>query len=382
MSPRAAPRALVSLMALTAPLALVILGTACGPAAPPKPVSGHDVAAHASASAAAPAPCSTAASRAPDTVLRVEVRGNARIPTATICAYLHTRAGGVFAEGDVRRDTRELFESGIVDDVQVTSEPLAGGRALVFVVHERPRVRHLALTGAAPAEADRVQGLLGREGDLFDGETLRRQIQEVRADYVGRGYRSVEIGWKATQAPENELDVSIEVVEGPKALIQSVRLRGVATKAREAELLALMETNLGHFNVPGTIYREDAFELGVLRMNAWYFDHGMIDTNVSREELTLSDDRASLSIVVDVAEGPVYRVGEVHCAGDLAGGEASCLELLGMRTGDVFSRAAMTRGIERVRAQQAAKGRGTQIEPQTELDPAKKTVGLRITIGS
>jgi outer membrane protein insertion porin family len=367
--------------AIAASLALATLNSACGAA--PTHAAGTDVAGHANA-APAPAPCSSAASSAPDTVLRVEVRGNARIPTATICAYLHTRAGGVFAEAEVRRDTRELFESGIFDDVQVTSEALPGGRALVFVVRERPRVRRLALSGVAPADVDRIHGLLGRDGDLFDGETLRTQIAEVRADYVERGHRSVEIAWKATPAEENQVDLAISVVEGPKALIRSVQLRGVATKAREVELLALMETGLGKFNVPGAIYREDAFELGRLRMNAWYYDHGMIDTNVSTEELTLSADRASLAIVVDVAEGPVYRIGELRCTGDLAGlaaGEATCRELLGVRTGDVFDRSAMVRGMERIRVQQAAKGRGTQIEPQTELDPTKKTVKLTVTIG-
>lgn len=384
MSARTRLRALTAFLAPLPLAALVTLSSACGAAA--KRAPGNDVAARANASSSsAPAPCSSAPAGAPDTVLRVEVRGNARIPTATLCAYLHTRAGGVFAEADVRRDTRDLFESGILDDVQVTSEALPGGRALVFVVHERPRVRRFAVSGAAPADADRIHGLLGRDGDLFDGETLRTQIAEVRADYVERGHRSVEIAWKATPSEENQIDLSVTIVEGPKALIQSVQLRGVATKAREAELLSLMETGLGHYNVPGVIYRADAFELGVLRMNAWYYDHGMIDTNVSREELTLSADRASLAIVVDVAEGPVYRLGEVHCTGDLAGlaaGEATCLELLGVRTGDVFNRAAMMRGMERIRAQQAAKGRSTQIEPQTELDPAKKTVRLRLAIGS
>jgi outer membrane protein insertion porin family len=379
---RSARRALASGLSV---LALTALSSACGSTVRSATHGSGNAAAHASASAAAPAPCSTAESSAPDTVLRVEVRGNALIPTATICAYLHTRAGGVFAEADVRRDTRDLFESGMLDDVQVTSEARPGGRALVFLVHERPRVRRFELSGVAAAEVDRIRGLLGRDGDLFDGATLRKQIEEVRADYVERGHRSVEIVWKAAPAPENQLDLSIEIVEGPKALIQSVQLRGVATKAREAELLALMETGQGHFNVAGAIYREDAFELGRLRMNAWYYDHGMIDTDVGTEQLTLSPDHASLAIAVDVTEGPVYRVGDVRCVGDLAdlgGGEARCLELLGVRTGDVFSRAAMQRGIERIRAQQAGTGHGTRVEPGMQLDPAKKTVALRITIGS
>jgi outer membrane protein assembly factor BamA len=84
--------------------------------------------------------------------------------------------------------------------------------------------------------------------------------------------------------------------------------------------------------------------------------------------------------VISVVEGPVYQLAEVTCTGDLAEGEPRCLELLGVRKGDVFSRSAVVRGVERVRELQAKKGRGTQIEPSTTLDSATHTVKLTIHV--
>lgn len=359
---------------VTPSLALLV---ACGGAAT-KPIDARPAASSASPALAA-TPCSTAEGGGPGGVARVELLGHARVPAASYCGALRTRAGQPLDEAEIRRDVRELWASGFVDDVQVTKTPTPAGQVLTFVVRERPRIRALAVRGAEADDAPRVRGLLAQSGDLLDPVGLRAQIAEVRADYERRGHRKVDVDWKITPLAGGEVDVAIEIAPGPKALVSALRVEGVS-KAREAELLALVDTGQGKFNAVGAIYREDRLERTLLELNAWYFDHGMIEAQVSLGAATLSPDGAQIALTIAVTEGPVYHLAEVKCRGDLAEGEPRCLELLGVRKGDVFSRAAMLRGIDRVRELQQKKGRGTVITPETTIDQAGHTVKLTLDV--
>lgn len=355
----------------------------CGSAAPlahPTPIPSALAAPVASASPATgicsqlPAPSSS------DTIAKVEVRGNVRTPLLDICAALNTKAGHPIDEEVLRRDVRELWESGFMDDVVVGSEVSASGRTVTFSVRERPLVRAFSIHGVSALAPTVVEELLGHPHDLFDPTTLRDNIGRVRDAYSSVGYRVADIQFRVENAPKNEVDVIVDVHEGARAIIGSIRLQGVE-KAKEQELLALIDTEGGHYNAPGAPYRAETFERAVLLMNAYYWDRGMMEARVNPREMSVSSDQSSLSLVVDITEGPIYRVGKTRCVGDLATTEKRCIDLLGMKKGDVFSRSELARGLERVRTLQAESHRGTGILPGTEVDPKKRTVDLKIAIG-
>lgn len=167
--------------------------------------------------------------------------------------------------------------------------------------------------------------------------------------------------------------------EGPRATIAAIRIQGVS-KAREKELIALIDTGDGRWNRIGAAYRADGFERDRLVMAANYYDRGMVQIEIAPEQVVLSPDRTALDVSVAITEGPVFKLGELRCKGDLADTEKKCLELLGVKTGEVFSRARLLDGMARIRTLQVQKGRGDQVDPMTELDPEKHVAKLTIEI--
>jgi outer membrane protein insertion porin family len=293
---------------------------------------------------------------------------------------LQTTAGDEIQEERIRRDIRALWSTGLLDNVEVSSDVSPSGRSITFVVRERPLVRTWTVQGASALDPQRVRDTFGKDGEVLNLVTLREQISRVGREYTALGYRSVDIQFRVDPLVDNKVDVNVQVKEGPKALIQSIRFQGVA-KARQPELAALIETGQGQFNTAGTLYRPDSLEHDGLMMTAYYFDRGMLNAQVSTEQATLSEDRTLLNIVIEVSEGPVYRIGKIGCAGDLAATEKKCVELLGSKKGEVFSRAQLLKGIERVRDFQNQNRRGTTIDPQTQFDPAKQTIDLKLVVG-
>jgi len=99
-------------------------------------------------------------------------------------------------------------------------------------------------------------------------------------------------------------------------------------------------------------------------------------------ELSTSKDKTELTITIAIAEGPMFRLGTIRCKGDLAGTEKECVARLGLKTGDVFQRSRIVEGIARIREEQTAKHKGTNVEPVTKVDATKKHVELTIEIGN
>jgi outer membrane protein insertion porin family len=175
---------------------------------------------------------------------------------------------------------------------------------------------------------------------------------------------------------------SFRVDEGPLAVISSFAFTGVSVK-EDKELHALIETRKGTVNVPGSIYGASAAERTVLIVQAHLYDRGLLQSHVDAPALSLSPDGKSLAVTIAVHEGPVYRIGKVTFAGALAADQATYLRLLSQKTGDVFNRSVLLQGFDRIRAMNAKLGKPVKdISPETDLDPDKKTVALKIDLAT
>ncbi len=357
---------------------------ACTPAKAPGPLSKPKVAGTpASAIETKTKTCSVAkpTSDDADVVERVELEGNRRISSDDICNYLKTRAGKTLDELGVTRDVRELWASGLFDDIEVESRVVAGKRSLIFRVRERPSVHAVTLTQTAlsgPALAA-ASAEVGKAGTILDFGTLRLQVARIREVYVENGYGAAEVNTQVTPIAGNQVDIELKVTEGARQKIVALRFPG-ADPSRIAALTALLDTEKGSTNAVGGVYRPTRFERGLLDINSYYWDRGMVTVQLSPVEVTLAPDRTSLTLVVPIVEGDVYAFGTIGCAGDLAMSEADCVALLGVKKGDIFSRKRMMEGVARLVSAQTKGGHGTSIDPQSDVDTTKHTVALRLVV--
>jgi len=173
--------------------------------------------------------------------------------------------------------------------------------------------------------------------------------------------------------------VEVKVSEGPLVAVKSIALHGVS-KGKESELLGIIDSGGGSYNVPGKPYRSPVLERDRLMMSSYYYDRGMVNVSISEEQVSYSEDGRFADITIEITEGPIYKVGKLRCVGDLASTEKRCLELLGVKSGEIFNRTRVSEGLERIRSFQASSQKGTSVEPETTLDPKKQTLDLAIAV--
>lgn len=197
---------------------------------------------------------------------------------------------------------------------------------------------------------------------------LARSIPEGEVAKRGTAEQQVRVAGGA-------VDVTVVVHEGIRARVAAIDIEGVS-KAFEKDLRALIDTHGGQYNKVGAPYWPASFERSILNMNVYYHDRGRIEAHVANAEVAPSQDGSTLTLKVKVREGPVYRVGKIRCKGDFAGTERDCLRLVGLKTGKVFNRTELFRGVERVRGFQTERARGTSITPVNDFDPKKLVINI------
>jgi outer membrane protein insertion porin family len=133
-------------------------------------------------------------------------------------------------------------------------------------------------------------------------------------------------------------------------------------------------TGAGEFN-------ELVFQSDLALIIHRYFDKGYVQADILDHKVLLSEDKRWLFITIAVSEGEQFRVGEVDITGDILTTKEELLENLKIESGEVFSRSAVTKGIEKITDIYGDKGfANADFKPLSLVDEGKKTVDLTIEI--
>jgi outer membrane protein insertion porin family len=381
------PRRRAALSAAAAAAALAACACACGGNGPTTTNAPSPTTPGAASDAGPPltedaADCGTiVTTRDPAIVAVVRARGNARLPKKDVCDSISVRAGDRFDAARVASDIRALWGTGDFDDVVVERTDSGSGGVLTFLVRERPVLESVQIDGATAISAKALRAaMVLHEGEPVEPADLDAAKEAIVAAYVDMGYRSVKVDYRLDPASPMAADAEYKIEEGPLAVISKVVFTGLALTT-DKELRPLIETRGGTVNTAGGTYADDLADRSVLLVQAHLYDRGLMQSNVSAPALALSPDGKSLAITIAVREGPVYHLGKVHFAGALAADQATYQRLSSQKAGEVFNRSAVMKLLDRVRAMHDKLGKPVKdVEPETDLDPDKKTVDLTIRI--
>lgn len=334
------------------------------------------------APASAPAPVALEELHGP--LVSVEVTGLSGQRLSAAQGAVKSAKGASFDRAQVAGDVRALWALGGIADVVAQARPAAGGIDLRFVVTPRPVVRSVDVRGSHAVPVSQWLGTIGiAAGDVYDPV----KVATVRGSMIERfqqmGYRAVKVTPRVHRGEDGRVDVVLVVDEGPKLTVSHLAFRGnhvVDTRT----LLGLLAQHGG--TQVNARYWEGGLNDGLMNVTAAYYDRGYIQVQVGPPEETLARDRASVALVIPVHEGHQFRVGQVKVEGALAAPVGTYRKLLGVKTGDVFSRKKITEGIQRVTAFQREKKKQPRAmvttRPDVHVDKRRVDVTFDIRAGS
>ncbi len=249
----------------------------------------------------------------------VAVRGNQRVPEATIRTQADLRPGERLTYRDVQAAIRNVFASGEFDDVGISCEldDVTEAATLVISVDERPLVGAVHIRGddavSRRAVRDRVGVLPGRP---LDPALVTQTVARIDSLYASRGYYLAQVRPDTTLV-DNRVDVTFTIDEGRRLAISGIRVSG-NERVRDQQLVGAMRTRPEGF----LWFRRGEFDderyaadLGE-RLPQYFASRGYVDFQIIRDTLIVDPDLGKALIELEVEEGPQYRIGTFEVIGN------------------------------------------------------------------
>lgn len=136
---------------------------------------------------------SWALAAAPFTIQDIRIEGLQRTDPSTVLGYLPVKVGGTFTDGEGEQIIKNLYATGLFDDVRVET---MGNQVLLTVV-ERPIINTLTVTGGKTLPSDAIKKNLDSFGlgqsQPFNQAILNQAVAGLQQEYANQGKLSATI---------------------------------------------------------------------------------------------------------------------------------------------------------------------------------------------
>ena len=289
----------------------------------------------------------------------IRVEGLQRVSAASVFNAFPVSANERVSEAQLAAAARDLFATGLFDDVSLVRE----GDILVIQVVERPTIARLQISGNDQISEDDLRNGLRQsglsEGQVLELSTLEEIQRELEGVYQSQGRYSASIDTDVEEVDEGRVQVNITINEGEVAKIRQINI--VGNEAFDDETLrGVFELN----DQPGRFfgwfskdeYSREALSGDIERLRSFYLDRGYVNFDVTSTQVSIGPEKSEIFITLNVDEGNQYRVGDIRFAGDLQISENEARQLLTVKEGEIFSRSDVNTSTEALRQRLGAEG--------------------------
>ncbi len=228
------------------------------------------------------------------------------------------------------------------------------GKAYVSIIgNEGPRVDVRFSGNRAFSDTDlRKQLLIWSEHDVSDG-ILESSVDRIRNLYKDDGYADVKVSVKKTDSGTGTLDLFFEVQEGPRIIVKTIEIRGNAffSEKQVREQLSLKES--GWFR--SSPYREDLLDKDIDYIEDRYAEAGYVNAAITKK-VAIAGSGSKATVVIEIAEGPQARVGQVGFDGNTAFTEPELLAMVALKPGAPYNERLLEEDRYRILSAYSNKG--------------------------
>lgn len=314
-------------------------------------------------------------------ILDIEVEGTRSLAAARVRALSGLVGEEYLTPRAMQKAIRTLWDTGLFNDVAVTSRPELGGVVAVIRVQEAPVITGIELDGAEEIKEGEIEKKLGvRPGDRLLEHALHQAAIDIEELYEKKGYYLADVSIEPARPQADSTTVTVRVSEGRKVAIVGIEFLGNQAFS-DSRLAGALETDPkgpwflfwkdGEFDEEK--WRSDLAE----RLPEFYGRHGYLQMRVVGDSLAVDPRRGKMRLFVAVEEGPRYQVGEVSIEGNSQFSRADLRSLLRLFPGDVFDTRAVQQTQEDLQSLYADDGFiYAQISPVRDVRPDTTVVDL------
>jgi outer membrane protein insertion porin family len=285
--------------------------------------------------------CSLSASVLAETIRIEDIRidGLQRVSAKAIFAVLPIKINTDVSTLEMQDAVREIFKTGFFAKIDIAAEE----NVLVLKVTERPAVNRIAVAGNSILETeallDGLKNIGLAEGEIFKQSALDKIERELNAQYSDIGRYATQIQSKVIELEQNQVNVAIKIIEGEVANIKHVNIVGNKRFSDEElkELFTVKETGRWSWITGNDQYANQKLAGDLESLKSFYLNRGFLEFEATSTQVSLSPDKDTVYISVNVFEGEKYNIESINVAGDPVVPTAEIKQLITISEGDTFS---------------------------------------------
>jgi len=319
----------------------------------------------------------------PFVVKDIRVEGVQRVEPGTVFGYLPVKVGETFTDEKGAESIRALYNTGFFKDVQIRAE----GNVLVVRVEERPAISQLEFIGFKEFDKEALRrtlrGVGVAEARYYDKSLIDRAEQEIKRQYVSRGYYAAEVSTTVTPVDANRVSITFTVDEGPTAKIRQINI--VGNKAfKEGDLrdeMQLSTPNWLSWYTKNDLYSKQKLTADLEALRSFYLDRGYLEFAIESTQVSITPDKKDIYLTLNIHEGEQYKVSDIKLTGELLGKQAEMEKLIKLKSGDVFSSAKLSSTTKSITDLLGTYGYAfATINPQPQINQKDRTVALTLVV--
>ena len=313
----------------------------------------------------------------------IRIEGLQRVSAGTVFVSLPLNVGDSVDENLLREATRSLFRTGYFSDVMLSRE----NNILVVNVAERPSVTEIIIEGNKAIETEQLMGAL-RDNGLAEGQIFRQIIlegmsQELERQYVSQGRYGAIVNTEVSELQRNRVSVKIDIDEGDVAKIRHINLvgNGDFTDTDLLEQFEQKKTGWLSWITSDDKYSREKLSADIETLESFYLDRGYLGFEITSTQVSVSPDKESVFITINLNEGDVYTIGEIKLAGELIIPEEQVRSLILLQKDMIFSQILMTTSSEYITKRLGNEGYTfAEVDGYPQLDDVDNTADITFLI--
>ncbi len=311
-------------------------------------------------------------------IRQIIVQGLTLLPEDTIISKVPFESGDLFDQFLTNPAIRNIYDLGYFKQVyfnvvEVDEKTID----LYVIVEEKTPIKDIEFKGNKNLEAKDLKKKLG---DIIAAEEreLKKYAHALERYYAEKNYHFAKIN--AELVMEDNKGIAVFTVnEGPMALVKKVRFDGnkhFGSKKLRSLLFTQEDWILGVIDRAGT-YNPLAIEQDRDTIEKFYQSNGYLNAKVPAADVLFDDKNESITITFNIQEGDIYTISSVNAPASEPLTEENLLEVVPVKSGQLYSRELIRISIEQLRMLWGAKGYiYADIDPSIEPDEENKTVAV------
>jgi outer membrane protein insertion porin family len=274
----------------------------------------------------------------------IRVEGLQRVALGAALTYLPVTVGDELNSFRVSQLIRSMYSSSHFENIQIFRD----GNTLLVRVTERPTISNIVFEDNDDIKDEQLQQSLN-DANILVGEPLDKTVltsieNGLKDFFYSIGKYNADVTAIITPLPRNRVDLKLLFEEGDSAKLQQINIVGNDTYS-DPELLELVELK---FDTPWwdflseTRYQKQTLTGDMETITSYYKDRGYLRFNIDSTQVSMTPDKTSIYVTLNLDEGEQYTISDIELIGDLLGYEDYIKLVLPLTKGELYNQAEVT----------------------------------------